>query len=110
MKIITRRLTVLSSALGLSLMLTSVLADQPSIDEQATQITKKYLLTDTHIDVPYRLHSTWADVTASPSDVETRIRLPTLRMRKRFDVFSSEGLFLPALWQPMNSLSGGVFF
>ena len=68
MKITTRKLTVLCSALGLSLMLTSVLADQPSIDEQATQITKKYLLTDTHIDVPYRLHSTWADVTASTSD------------------------------------------
>ena len=51
-KITTRRLAVLCSALSLSLMMSSVLADELSIDERATQITNKHLLTDTHIDVP----------------------------------------------------------
>ena len=56
------------TAIGLSLMMTSVLADQPSIEEQASQIAHKYLLTDTHIDVPYRLHSGWVDVTVTALD------------------------------------------
>jgi membrane dipeptidase len=46
----------------------NVLADQPTIEERASQITHKYLLTDTHIDVPYRLHSAWVDVTKSAPD------------------------------------------
>lgn len=65
MKTITGRLSVLCSVLGLSLMMTNVLADQSSIDKQATQITKKHLLADTHIDVPYRLYDGWVDVTVS---------------------------------------------
>lgn len=36
--------------------------------ERANQIAQKYLLIDTHIDVPYRLHSGWVDVTGSAPD------------------------------------------
>ncbi len=56
------------TSIGLSLMMTSVLADQSLIEEQASQIAHKYLLTDTHIDVPYRLHSGWVDVTVTALD------------------------------------------
>lgn len=54
--------------LGLSVMANSVFADEPSPLEQASQITHRHLLTDTHIDVPYRLHKGWVDVTASAPD------------------------------------------
>ncbi len=43
-------------------------ADQAALQEQAAQITRKYLLADTHIDVPYRLHNGWVDVTVAASD------------------------------------------
>jgi len=68
MKTRTLYLGFMRTALGLSLIIGNVLADQPSIEEQASQITHKYLLTDTHIDVPYRLHSGWVDVTKSAPD------------------------------------------
>ncbi len=42
-----------------------VQAEQLTISEQAREIAQKYLLTDTHIDVPYRLHKTWDDVTTA---------------------------------------------
>jgi membrane dipeptidase len=56
------------AAFCLPLMMTSSLASQSSIDVQAQQITQKYLLTDTHIDVPYRLNSGWVDVSVSAPD------------------------------------------
>jgi membrane dipeptidase len=55
-------------ALGLSLTASGVCAEQVSISERASEIAHKYLLTDTHIDVPYRLHGGWVDVTASAPD------------------------------------------
>ena len=70
MKIRIRRLLFTGVALVLSLIMTDVLADRTSIEEQASRITHKYLLTDTHIDVPYRLHSGWVDVTSSAPDGE----------------------------------------
>jgi len=57
-----------SMALGLSLAAGGVCAEQASFTEQASEIAHKYLLTDTHIDVPYRLHSGWVDVTSSAPD------------------------------------------
>ena len=68
MKIRTLDLLFMCKALGVSLVMANAFADQPSIEEQAAQITHKYLLTDTHIDVPYRLHSGWVDVTVSAPD------------------------------------------
>ena len=58
----------IGATLGLSMIMTDVLAGQTSIEKQATEIAQKYLLTDTHIDVPYRLHSGWVDVTTSAPD------------------------------------------
>jgi membrane dipeptidase len=43
-------------------------ADSSDIDQKAREITQKYLVTDTHIDVPYRLHDSWVDVTRSAPD------------------------------------------
>ncbi|MFC1777190.1 dipeptidase [Pseudomonadota bacterium] len=54
-------------ALGM-LMMGSATADQATIQEQAQRIAEKYLLIDTHIDVPYRLHSGWVDITQSAPD------------------------------------------
>ena len=68
MKITTRHLPFLYITLVLPLMTTQTIADEASVEERASQITHKYLLTDTHIDVPYRLHGGWVDVTASAPD------------------------------------------
>jgi len=51
------------AAFCLSLVTVNALADKPSIKEQAQGIAQKYLLTDTHIDVPYRIENGWVDVT-----------------------------------------------
>ena len=67
-------LLFLGATLSLSLIMTDVLAEQAtnekqgSIEKQAVEIAHKYLLTDTHIDVPYRLHAGWVDVTVSAPD------------------------------------------
>ena len=68
MNITKRCWPFLCMTLGLPLMTTIAIADEPSIEEQASQITHKYLLTDTHIDVPYRFHSGWVDVTSTALD------------------------------------------
>ncbi|TXS88926.1 membrane dipeptidase [Parahaliea maris] len=38
--------------------------------DRAEALTRKYLLIDTHIDVPYRVHDHWEDVTAATEDGE----------------------------------------
>ncbi|MDX2428714.1 MAG: dipeptidase [Xanthomonadales bacterium] len=68
MKIRTPGLKLIVMTFCLPLVVTNAWSDQPSIDEQASQIAHKYLLTDTHIDVPYRLHSGWVDVTVLAPD------------------------------------------
>jgi len=68
MKITKPGLLLTSATLGLSLIMTGVCAEASSVEEQASMITHKYLLADTHIDVPYRLHSGWVDVTVSAPD------------------------------------------
>jgi membrane dipeptidase len=55
-------------AVCLLLMGGVVMAGQTSVQERAQQIAEKYFLTDTHIDVPYRLHSGWADVSKATPD------------------------------------------
>ncbi len=68
MKKRARGLLLICKTLGVSLVMANAFADQPSVEQQASEITKKYLLTDTHIDVPYRLHNGWVDVTVSTPD------------------------------------------
>ena len=59
----TQKLLQILTATSLSLVLTNVWADELSIKEQAQKIAQQYVLTDTHIDVPYRLEDGWVDVT-----------------------------------------------
>lgn len=66
----TRIMMVLLSvaAFCLFFVTAAVQADQLSIKEQAQQIAQKYVLTDTHVDVPYRLDEGWVDVTRATED------------------------------------------
>jgi len=68
MKIKTIFIPKTAMMLVLSLLVTSVQAEELKLDEQARSITQKYLLTDGHIDVPYRLHAGWVDVTGAAPD------------------------------------------
>ena len=68
MKIRTLGAKLAAMAFCLPLVVFDVWSDQLSVEKQASKIAHKYLLTDTHIDVPYRLHSGWVDVTASAPD------------------------------------------
>lgn len=40
----------------------------PDFDKRAKELTEMHPIVDTHIDVPYRLHGTWADVTQATAD------------------------------------------
>lgn len=68
----TRRSGLLSifTAIYLFSVSVNVLADQSTIQRQALQIAQKYVLIDTHIDVPYRLEDGWVDVTKATEDGE----------------------------------------
>ncbi|MBN7795670.1 dipeptidase [Parahaliea mediterranea] len=52
----------LAGALALSL-LASPHGHADRVQERAGELARKYLLVDTHIDVPYRIHKHWEDVT-----------------------------------------------
>jgi membrane dipeptidase len=52
----------------LSSLAANVSAEKPSIKEQAQLIAQKYVLVDTHIDVPYRVEAGWVDVTKATED------------------------------------------
>ena len=41
---------------------------KPDLDSAANGIAQKYLLVDTHVDVPYRLEEKWSDVTEKTED------------------------------------------
>ncbi|QPG06278.1 dipeptidase [Salinimonas marina] len=51
----------LTGTVGLS----SAVAD---VSEQATRLAQQNIIVDGHIDVPYRIHDTWADVTQATAD------------------------------------------
>jgi membrane dipeptidase len=46
----------------------AVSAELEDVDKRARDLVQAYLLTDTHIDVPYRLEKAWVDVTAVATD------------------------------------------
>ena len=56
------------TAFCLSVVTGNLLADKPSIKEQAQLIAQKYVLVDSHIDVPYRVEAGWVDVTKATED------------------------------------------
>ena len=49
-------------AVGLVLMTGQVWAESLSMEKQAQELAREALITDTHIDVPYRLEESWEDV------------------------------------------------
>jgi membrane dipeptidase len=54
---------------GLMLLpLATLAADK--FDKQAVKLVKKYPIVDTHIDVPYRIHAVWEDVTQATAKGE----------------------------------------
>jgi membrane dipeptidase len=63
MNIIKSGLQRVFTTFCLSLVVANAMAEQPSIHEKALEIAQKYVLADTHIDVPYRLEDGWVDVT-----------------------------------------------
>lgn len=62
------KLTAMNTGLLSSLMVITAQAGPSSLKEQAQKIAQGFLLTDTHIDVPYRLESGWVDVTVATED------------------------------------------
>lgn len=62
-----RHISGLASALMLAI---SVPAAADRYDRQAADLVQKYLLVDTHIDVPYRIHYEWQDVTQATAKGE----------------------------------------
>ncbi len=72
MKMSTRTVgwPLLGGVFLLLLMMGNVFADQTAISTQAREIAQKFVIIDTHIDVPYRIEATWADVTVAAEDGE----------------------------------------
>jgi len=64
----TKILLQLATAGCLSIAVASAWAEEISMKEQARKIAQQYVLTDTHIDVPYRLEDGWVDVTKATED------------------------------------------
>jgi len=52
-----------AACIGSLLLLPALVASADKYDRRAADLVKKYLLVDTHIDVPHRLHGDWEDVT-----------------------------------------------
>ncbi|MGS0498273.1 dipeptidase [Pseudoalteromonas mariniglutinosa] len=58
-----------SMVVAISLALSSqVNADTTTPSDKAIKLTQETILIDTHIDVPYRIHKSWADVTKATDD------------------------------------------
>lgn len=62
-----KKLSSLVAAVSLALI-GQASADQVTASDKAIKLTKDTILIDTHIDVPYRIHNKWADVTKATSD------------------------------------------
>jgi len=62
--------TTIAFAAACMLTVTSATAvdQKPDLDTSAHMIAQKYMLVDTHIDVPYRLEEEWSDVTVKTED------------------------------------------
>jgi len=62
-----KKLSSLVAAVSLALI-GQASADQVTASDKAIKLAKDTILIDTHIDVPYRIHNKWADVTKATSD------------------------------------------
>jgi len=50
------------------LVLPALAQDDERLQQQARELAQSALIVDTHVDVPYRIHGHWADVTAATDD------------------------------------------
>lgn len=80
-------------------------------DEKAQELAQKYLIADTHIDVPYRIGDTWEDVTKGTENGD--FDYPRAKSGGLDLVFMS--IYTPAVyeepgghWQLANNLIDGV--
>ena len=48
-----------------SILFTACANAEEDFSGRAVELVKRYPLVDTHIDVPYRIHNSWADVTGA---------------------------------------------
>ncbi|TGV18839.1 membrane dipeptidase [Pseudoalteromonas sp. MEBiC 03607] len=62
-----KKLSSLFAAVSLALI-GQAHAEEVTASAKAIKLTKETILIDTHIDVPYRIHEKWADVTKATSD------------------------------------------
>lgn len=62
-----KKLSSLFAAVSLALI-GQAHAGEVTASAKAIKLTKETILIDTHIDVPYRIHDKWADVTKATSD------------------------------------------
>ncbi|WP_300416956.1 dipeptidase [uncultured Pseudoalteromonas sp.] len=62
-----KKLSSLVAAVSLALI-GQASADPVTASDKAIKLAKDTILIDTHIDVPYRIHNKWADVTKATSD------------------------------------------
>jgi membrane dipeptidase len=54
--------------LSACLVATAYAADTPDLEAKAEELAQKYMLVDTHIDVPYRIEDGWVDITKKTED------------------------------------------
>ena len=62
-----KKLSSLVAAVSLALI-SQAHAEQATASDKAIKLAKDTILIDTHIDVPYRIHNKWADVTKATDD------------------------------------------
>lgn len=60
--------TGLAAAMALVMFTAGADEKNPDLAASANMIVQKYMLIDTHVDVPYRLEEEWSDVTMSTED------------------------------------------
>jgi len=65
-------ISVFALAALMAIVVSPAMADNAQLDlaSTANTVAQKYMLVDTHIDVPERLNENWADVTGATSDGE----------------------------------------
>ena len=64
-KSMINRTLVAAISLGMAVSSFTAFADDADIQAKADALAHKYLITDTHIDVPYRIEEEWEDVTVA---------------------------------------------
>jgi membrane dipeptidase len=94
-----------------ALLVTPAIAEKSKLEDRANELSNKYLLVDTHIDVPYRLEEQWNDVTRStaegdfdyPRAVAGGLNVPFMSIYVPASMEESGGG-----WQLANQLIDGV--